>query len=60
MAREKSTRGVVIEFLGIICLKTKNGALKLSRNVGIKFDKVGKNIRFVTQRECPCKMRIIV
>jgi hypothetical protein len=57
---EESTRGVVIEFLAIVGLKTGDWTLKLHRHIGMKFDKVRMNIRLVTQKECPGKMRIII
>jgi hypothetical protein len=34
--------------------------VKLSAHEGMKRKEVGKNIRHMTKRECPCKMRIII
>jgi hypothetical protein len=56
VAREEGAGCCVVKFFSIVCLKTDDGFLKLSRDIRMKFDKMTKHFRLMTQRKGPCKM----
>lgn len=57
---KECTRRRVIILFAIVSLETHDWNLKLRAHKSMKGDQSRKNIRFVTQQECPGIVRIII
>lgn len=57
---EKLAKNKVIEFTAIVCLKAKDGQLKLPVDIRTEGNKGGSDIRFMHERESPNVMRVVI